>query len=73
MLKKKHVLEKKKNNNNLDDFNILIVIIMTTKGAYPPARETSREIANLIERKNPHSLVFWQEIITLTCPISRGE
>ena len=44
---------------------------------FPPAREASREVANLTVRKNPHtpymvSNNFWQEIITLTRTIRRG-
>ena len=49
----------------------------------PAASKVRREVANLTERKNPHtprvwcqriclSVCFWQEIITLTRPIRRG-
>ena len=33
------------------------VFFVASVGFYPPAREVSREVANLTERKNPHTPV----------------
>ena len=37
---------------------------------YPPASQTSRELANLTERKNPHTTVLWCQRICLSIHLS---